>query len=166
MAVTETTKVGWGSRLGTSIKGVLFGLILFVIGFPVLFTNEGNYVKMAKALDEGEGACIAVESPDEIDPEMNGKLVHMTGRANTKDVLSDDAFGVSATAIRLSRKVEMYQWREHRKTEEKKKLGGSVEKTTTYTYDKDWSEEVISSSDFKEPGHDNPAAMEFASEDR
>ena len=166
MAVTETTKVGWGSRLGTSIKGVLFGLILFVIGFPVLFTNEGNYVKMAKALDEGEGACIAVESPDEIDPEMNGKLVHMTGRANTKDVLSDDAFGVSATAIRLSRKVEMYQWREHRKTEEKKKLGGSVEKTTTYTYDKDWSDEVISSSDFKEPGHDNPAAMEFASEDR
>ena len=166
MAVTETTKVGWGSRLGTSIKGVLFGLILFVIGFPVLFTNEGNYVKTAKALDEGEGACIAVESPDAIDPEMNGKLVHMSGRADTKDVLSDDTFGVSATAIRLSRKVEMYQWREHSKTEEKKKLGGSVEKTTTYTYDKAWSDELISSSDFKESGHDNPASMEFVSEER
>ncbi len=166
MATTETTKVGWGARLGTSIRGVIFGLILFVIGFPVLFKNEGNYRKTAQTLDEGEGACIAVESPDKIDPEMNGKLVHMTGMANTEDVLSDDAFGVSATAIRLSRKVEMYQWREHSKTEEKKKLGGSVEKTTTYTYDKDWSDEVISSSDFKEPGHDNPAAMEFASEDR
>jgi hypothetical protein len=60
----------------------------------------------------------------------------------------------------------MYQWREHSKTSEKKKLGGSVEKTTTYTYDKGWSEELISSADFKESGHDNPAAMEFVSEEK
>ena len=166
MAVTETTKIGWGSRLGSSIKGVLFGLILFVIGFPVLFTNEGNYVKTAKALDEGEGVCIALESPDAVDPEMDGKLVHVSGKADTKEVLSDDTFGASATAIRLSRKVEMYQWRENSKTEEKKKLGGGVEQKTTYTYDKVWSDELISSSDFKESGHDNPAAMEFMSEEK
>ena len=166
MAVTETTTESWGSRLGTSLKGVLFGIGLFVIGFPVLFWNEGNYVKTAKALDEGEGACIEVESNATVDQEMNGKLVHMSGKADTKDVLSDDTFGVSATAIRLSRKVEMYQWREHKKTEEKKKLGGKVEKTTTYTYDKDWSDELIKSSEFKEQGHDNPASMEFESEGR
>ena len=35
MAVTETETIGWGSRLGGSIKGVLFGLGLFVLGFPV-----------------------------------------------------------------------------------------------------------------------------------
>ncbi|MBO7683461.1 MAG: hypothetical protein J6T51_01905 [Kiritimatiellae bacterium] len=166
MAVTETTTVGWGSRLGTSIKGVLFGLILFVVGFPVLFMNEGNYVKTAKALDEGEGACVALESAAAVDPEMDGRLVHVSGRADTKDVLSDDVFGVSATAIRLSRKVEMYQWRERSRTEEKKKLGGGVEKTTTYTYSKVWSDELLPSGDFKESGHDNPAAMEFASEER
>ena len=165
MAVTETTTESWGSRLGTSIKGVIFGLGLFVAGFPVLFWNEGNYVKTAKALDEGEGVCVAVDSNAEVDPEMNAKLVHMTGRADTKDVLSDDTFGVSATAIRLSRKVEMYQWREHSKTTEKKKLGGSVEKTTTYTYDKGWSDSPIDSSGFKEQGHDNPAGMEFESEE-
>ena len=166
MAVTETETIGWGSRLGGSIKGVLFGLGLFVLGFPVLFWNEGNYVKTAKALDEGEGACVAVESNASVDPEMNGKLVHMTGKADTQDVLTDDAFGVSATAIRLSRKVEMYQWIEHSKTTEKKKLGGKVEKTTVYTYSKDWSEDLISSADFKETGHDNPGAMEFSSEEK
>ena len=80
MAVTETTKVSWGSRLGASIKGILAGLALFVVGFPVLFWNEGNSVKTAKALDEGEGACIPVESIEKIDPEMEGQLVHMTGR--------------------------------------------------------------------------------------
>ena len=166
MAVTETTTEGWGSRLGSSIKGVLFGLGLFIAGFPVLFWNEGNSVKTAKALDEGEGACISVESNAKVDPEMEGRLVHMTGKADTKDVLSDDVFGVSATAIRLSRKVDMYQWVEHEKTTEKKNVGGSVTKTTTYTYSKEWSSSVVSSDSFKEAGHDNPAAMEFEPEEK
>ena len=164
MAVTETTTESWGSRLGGSLRGVLIGLALFVAGFPLLFWNEGNYVKTAKALDEGEGACVAVESNAAVDPEMNGKLVHMSGRADTKDVLTDEAFGVSATAIKLSREVEMYQWIEDSKTTEKKKLGGSVEKTTVYTYRKDWVGHAIDSSDFKEQGHENPCAMEFESE--
>lgn len=165
MAVTETTKVSWGSRLGTSIKGILAGLALFVVGFPVLFWNEGNSVMTAKALDEGEGACIPVESIEKIDPEMEGQLVHMTGKATTSDVLSDDQFGVSATAIALARKTEMYQWVEHSKTEEKKNLGGSVTKTTTYTYSQEWVDSAIDSSGFKEQGHDNPGMIEFPSEE-
>ena len=165
MAVTETTKVSWGSRLGASIKGILAGLALFVVGFPVLFWNEGNSVKTAKALDEGEGACIPVESIEKIDPEMEGQLVHMTGKATTSDVLSDDQFGVSATAIALARKTEMYQWVEHSKTEEKKNLGGSVTKTTTYTYSQEWVDSAIDSSGFKEQGHDNPGMIEFPSEE-
>ena len=166
MAVTETENISWGSRLGSSIKGILVGILLFVAGFPVLFWNEGRSVKTAKAIDEGEGACVAVESNEKVDPDMNGKLVHMTGRADTKDVLSDDTFGVSATAIRLSREVEMYQWIEESDTTEKKKLGGGVERKTTYTYKKDWSSDLVDSSDFREPGHDNPSAMEFLSETR
>ena len=101
MAVTETTTESWGSRLGGSIKGVLIGGALLIAGFPVLFYNEGNSVKTAKAIDEDEGACIAVESNANIDQELNGKLVHMSGKADTKDVLTDDQFGVSVTAISL-----------------------------------------------------------------
>ncbi len=163
MAVTETTTESWGSRLGGSIKGVVVGVILFALGFPVLFCNEGRAVKTARAIDEGEGVCISLESNEKIDPEMNGRLVHVTGRADTKDVLSDDEFGVSATAISLERNVEMYQWIEESETTEKKKLGGKVEKSTTYTYKKDWESNLIDSSGFKESGHDNPASMEFAS---
>lgn len=166
MAVTETTTEGWGSRLGSSIKGVLTGLALFVAGFPLLFWNEGNAVKTAKAIDEGEGACVSLESNEKVDAAMEGKLVHLSGKADTKDVLADDVFGVSATAIRLQRQVEMFQWIEESKTTEKKKLGGGVEKTTTYTYKQDWSPTVINSGNFKEAGHDNPAAMEFSSEQK
>ena len=165
MAVTETTTESWGSRLGGSLKGVIVGAAMFIAGFPLLFWNEGNSVKTAKAIDEGEGACIAVESNATVDQEMNGKLVHMTGRADTADILSDATFGISAKAIRLERKVEMYQWLEESQTSEKKKLGGSVEKTTTYTYKKDWVDHAVDSSGFKESGHENPSAMEFSSEE-
>lgn len=163
MAVTETTTESWTSRLGGAVKGVVAGLALFILGFPVLFWNEGNSVKTAKALDEGEGACIPVESNAKVDPEMEGQLVHMTGRADTQDVLTDEQFGVSATAIALNRKTEMFQWRENSETTEKKNLGGSVTRTTTYTYEKVWSEAVIDSSGFKEAGHDNPGVIEFPS---
>ena len=165
MAVTETTTVSWGSRIGGSLKGVLFGVALFVAGFPILFWNEGNSVKTAKALDEGEGACVPVESIVKVDPEMDGQLVHMTGRATTQDVLSDDQFGVSVTAIALRRRTEMLQWVEHSETKEKKNLGGSVTKTTTYTYSQEWKENAVDSSGFKEAGHDNPGFIEFPSEE-
>ena len=164
MSVTETTTESWTSRLGGSVKGVVVGLVLFVIGFPVLFNNEGNSVRTAKALDEGEGACVPVESIATVDPEMEGQLVHMTGRADTQEVLSDDQFGVSATAISLVRKTEMFQWRENRSTQEKKNLGGSVTKTTTYSYEQVWSPTAIDSSGFKESGHENPGFVEFPSE--
>jgi hypothetical protein len=134
-----------------------------VAGFPLLFWNEGNAVKTAKAIDEGEGACVSLESNAKVDAEMEGKLVHLSGKADTKDVLADDVFGVSVTAIRLERKVEMYQWIEESRTTEKKKVGGKVEKTTTYTYKKDWRSTAISSSSFKESGHDNPGSIEFPS---
>ena len=166
MAVTETTTEGWGSRLGSSIKGVLVGGLMFLAGFPLLFWNEGNAVKTARAIDEGEGACISLESNAAVDQEMNGKLVHMSGKADTKDVLTDDEFGVTVTAIHLQRSVEMYQWIEESTTKEKKKVGGSVERTTTYTYKKDWMPTAIDSSGFKEAGHDNPGSIEFPSDEK
>ena len=165
MAVTETTTESWGSRLGGSLKGVVVGLGLFVLGFPVLFWNEGNSVKTAKALDEGEGACVAVESAATVDPANEGRLVHMSAMAETKDVLSDDEFGISVTALALKRTVEMYQWEEECEEREKKNVGGSVTKTKTYTYRKVWSERAIDSSGFKEDGHENPGGLEFSSQE-
>lgn len=160
---TETSRQSWISRVGDSFKGMLGGLIAFIIGFPLLFWNEGNSVKTARALDEGEGACVPLESIASVDPDMEGKLVHACGKAETDDVLSDAEFGISAKAIWLERFVEMYQWEESSRTTEKKNLGGSVTKETTYTYSKTWSSRLIDSSNFKKTGHDNPASMEFQS---
>jgi len=165
MAVTETETVSYGSRIGDSFKGMLPGILMFIGAFPLLFWNEGRAVKTARALDEGQGVVIEVESNKTVDPEYDGKLVHMTGKADTAEILQDATFGVTGNCIRLERKVEIYQWVEHSKTTEKKNLGGSVTKTTTYTYSLEWCDEPMSSGGYKEPGHDNPpGGMEFQSE--
>lgn len=163
MAVTETTTESWSSRVGGAMKGVLLGVGMFIAGFPVLFWNEGNTVKTRKALEEGEGACVSVQSNAKVDPENEGKFVHMTGKADTKDVLVDEAFGISTTAIKLVREVEMYQWKEEKQVKKEKNVGGSETTTTTYSYKMAWSSSAIDSSGFKEAGHENPP-MEFTEE--
>ena len=50
MAVTETTTVSWGSRLGSSLKGVLVGLGLFIAGF-----EAANWT--VQAVPETRGTC-------------------------------------------------------------------------------------------------------------
>jgi hypothetical protein len=37
----ETTTTGWLERLGQSVFGVLFGLLIFGLSCVVLFQNEG-----------------------------------------------------------------------------------------------------------------------------
>jgi len=163
--VTVTTTESWGSRLGGSLKGMLIGLALFAGGFPLLFWNEGNAVRTRKALEEGEGVCVSVESCSAVDPALEGKLVHMTGLADTQDILDDGIFGIRERAIRLERNVEMYQWIEESHTSEKKKMGGSVERTTTYTYSKGWKDALRDSSRFHQPaGHENPASIPYPSD--
>ena len=76
MAVTETTTIGWGSRLGGSVKGILFGLLMFVAGFPLLFWNEGRAVTDTKTNEEGAASVVEAQA-GEIDPAQEGRLVHI-----------------------------------------------------------------------------------------
>jgi hypothetical protein len=153
---TETTSESWFSRLIGSIKSVLVGILLFLGSFPVLFVNEGHAVGTARTLEEGAGIVVSVPSAA-VDPKNEGRLVHMTGEATTTETLVDPEFGVKANALKLVRDVEMYQWKEEKKTEERKKLGGGSETVTTYDYRKTWSETRVDSSTFKKmEGHENP----------
>jgi hypothetical protein len=167
-SITEVSSQGWLSRLMESIKGVLTGIILFLIAFPLLFWSEGRAVKRAQDLTEGKGAVVAV-SADKVEAGNEGKLVHLSGLATTDETLTDEEFAVSSeSTIALRRVVEMYQWQQNEKTETKKKAGGKKETKTTYSYEKVWSSSVINSSEFKTAeGHQNPGEMAFqAKEER
>ena len=163
-SVTVTSSQSWGSRLGESIKSVLFGLVLFIAAFPVLFWNESRSVRTARSLSEGLGAVVDVQ-PDAVAAGNEGKLVHVSGAVDSGEELSDEEWNVQAKAVKLIRTVEMYQWKEEEKSESRKKLGGGTETVKTYTYSKEWSDSPIDSSQFQETaGHENPGAFPVESQ--
>jgi len=160
---TEVTSQSWFSRIGSSFKGIAFGFLLFIAGFPVLFWNEGRAVTTFKSLNEGAQSVVSIPS-DTINPANEGKLVHTTGMAETNDMLTDPVFGVSSKAIKLKRHVEMYQWKELKSSKTEEKLGGKQETTTTYNYEKAWDDSYEDSSRFKvTKDHVNPS-MSYKSE--
>jgi len=164
MSVTEITTTSWISRLGNSAKGIIAGLILLAISFVLLFWNEGRAVQRAKALQEGAAKVISV-SADSINPANDGKLIHVSGKGFSSAQLKDNFFNIQMSALGLKRNVEMYQWQEKSQSTTEKKVGGSTEKTTTYSYEKVWSETLLSSNDFKEPAtHQNPPRLLYPSE--
>ncbi len=145
-----TSSQSWLSRLGGAFKGVLIGIIVFIIGFPVLWNNEHDAVRNTNALNELQKVTIDVGTP-EIQAENEGKPVFMTGLAATQDILTDPIFGISENAIRLEREVEIYQYVEHQHSETKKKMGGGTETVTTYTYEPAWVQAPIDSNRFENP---------------
>jgi hypothetical protein len=156
---TQTTRQSWLSRIAGSFVAMFVGCILALVAVVLLFWNEGREVKTAKSLKEGAAAVVSVPA-DAVDAANDLKLIHISGQATTSEMLRDPTFGVSANAIRLDRKVEIYEWTEEKSDETQKNTGGGTDTVTTYTYEKKWSPELIDSSHFKEASaHVNPTQM-------
>lgn len=155
MATTRTTKVGYGSKLGSSIKGIFGGFIAIIVSIVLLWWNEGNSVKEIKKVAEGKKNTISIES-NKVLSDYEGELVHLSGFATTDEIIADTYFGVAVNAIALERKVEMYQYKENVKREEKDNLGGSTTVTETFTYEEVWSSNLIASDKFQENWRTNP----------
>ena len=153
---TEVTNTGYGSRIKGAIVGGLVGVICIPLSFILLWMNEENSARSHAGLSELSRLAVTVPA-DRVDAGNEGKPVHLTGNAVTEEVLKDELFQVSATALRLITSVRMFQWHEDATTETKTTAGGGEKTVTTYEYKKDWSSDPIDSSSFSYPeGHENP----------
>lgn len=158
------TQSGFGSRIGNSVKGMIFGFVFFVGSFPVLWLNEGRAVSVAKSLEEGAATVVSVVA-DSLNADNEGKLVHVNGKVQANTDPTDPISGVSVSGLGLKREVEMFQWKEKKETEEVKKVGGGTETRTTYSYYKDWDDDEVNSGSFEhESGHENPSDWPLRSE--
>jgi hypothetical protein len=157
--ITRTTTKSFGSRLGSSIGGILFGFLFVAGSIYLLSWNENRAVTTARSLAEGEKTVVSLPAAT-VDSANEGKLIHLSGEATTSEPLSDPIFGVSVTALRLGRVVNMYQWKEDKEETTTKRSDGSTEKKTTYRYTKAWAGSRIDSSKFQQPeGHQNPPSL-------
>jgi hypothetical protein len=144
-------RTSWLGNIMNSFVGVLFGIILFVVAFPVLWFNEGrtNMATVAKASVLVDGA--------NVNQQTEGKQVAVSGTLTSDEQLGDTPYLAAGAYIQLNRKVEMYAWVEHKSTETDKDTGGSSTTTTTYTYNKQWTSSPEDSNAFEHSqGHTNP----------
>ena len=113
---------------------MIFGLILFLLSFVILWWNEGNNVAQIYKANCMEKNAVEV-SANQINRENDNKLVQLSGKAITDATLSDDIITVP-NAFALQRTVEMYQWQENVSEETTDKLGGGTTETKTYSYER------------------------------
>ncbi|XP_068714626.1 transmembrane protein 43-like isoform X1 [Montipora foliosa] len=154
---------GFFGQIKQSFGATLIGILLVIISFPVIYLNEGRAVQTSLSLDEGLKQVIPLHVNDQIHPENHNRLVHLTGTLQTPRVLSDPEYGVAARAVKLRRKVEMYQWVEHTNTREYDD-GGQRRIETTFSYTKEWQDHIVRSDHFDSPsGHMNPNSFPVTS---
>ena len=155
--VTVNSNQGFFGKLSSSFTGIIVGIVILFGGISLLWWNEHNNVKNIKNVKELRDQVIDVSSK-KFDDKYEGKLIATNGKLDyNESVLTDDLFKVSAKTPILTRTVEMYQWVEESKTEDDK---------TTYTYSKEWKDEIVDSSEFNtENGHQNPTMMPYESDD-
>ncbi len=154
---TEVTSEGWLQRLSGSLIAALIGLLLVPGVIGLLYWNEGRAITAIRALDGGAAAIMEIGATP-VDPVANGKLVHVSGMMQPGTPALDPLFGITGEGLlRLSRMVELYQWKQDTGTQSRNAVGGSKTTETTYNYERTWSAQPIASGQFKAPGgHQNP----------
>lgn len=136
----------------------LFGCILYITAIAILFWNEGRAVNNAMSLDEAMSNVYIANANHPIDPSLEGRLIHITGKLTTGEPLTEPDYGIQVLAVKLKRRVQMYQWIEE---EVEYKYGESVAtiegNDRTYYYSMDWRDNIVDSSMFYiRSGHNNP----------
>eukprot|EP00117_Sycon_ciliatum_P016407 scpid48671/ scgid15850/ Transmembrane protein 43; Protein LUMA len=161
--VSYHRKPGFFQKAGDSLCGAVFGFILLVAAVPVLFLNEGRAVQTAQSLDEGLANCVSLRYGSPPFESNEQRLIHISGELSSRMPLEDTQFGVSMTAFRLERRVEMLQWVESQETREYEDRG-ETRRETTYSYNRDWRSDLVRSDSFEESlRHRNPAMFPISS---
>ena len=140
MGFFEKKKRTQGDKM---FKNVSTGIVLFILGTVALFWNEGNSVRTAGTINEAQSALVKVDDVSSPNVDLDGKLIYGTAKAMTDDVFNDELFGVSVNAIYLFRSVEYYQMVETKRTS-----GSGSKKSVSYSYNEEWVDNPINSSDF------------------
>ena len=143
-------------------RAFISGPIFLVGSIALLIWNEGNSISEHRALDEGARATISVENTGIVQPENEGKLVHLIGLADAKGRIADEPLGVSPSypVLKLRRDAEMYQWVDGNSDDSQG--SGSKERSTRPAYTKKWVSRLIDSSKFDKPtGHQNPGYFPY-----
>lgn len=165
--VTVTSRHSYWSRVKNSFSRIWLW-VLFVIGSIIwIFWNEKNFLETKVALNEW--AEIVQETVStEINPELDQAEVHLYWETSSDAAaLQDSVFWITVDDLKLARNVSMYQWTENVDEDCTDNLWWSETCETTYSYEKQWSQDHEDSNNFYESAwHENPTNWKYESQER
>ncbi|KAM7359043.1 transmembrane protein 43 [Cochliomyia hominivorax] len=144
-----------------------FGLILFIGGAGVLFWNEGRAVHTIMSLDEALDDAVTLDATaEDIEHIYNDRIVHISGPIVIGEPLTEPDYNIQVLAVKLKRRVQMYQWVEETVEHNYGESVASVHtEDRTYYYTRDWRDKLIDSRSFYiQTGHQNPKQFPIESE--
>ncbi len=154
---TKTTSVSIFGRMKNAIVAVFIGILMIPGSIILMGWNEYRSVQTVRSLNDGLKMVHAEVDISKKNSDLDGTLIHFTETAKTDEELADADFGIRETAIRLERKIEMYQWKQHKESKSRTKVGGRKTTETTYTYQKVWESKIFDSSKYEKSDYRNPA---------
>ncbi|KAJ8960820.1 hypothetical protein NQ318_020116 [Aromia moschata] len=143
----------------------LIGLGFLCVGVWLLTWNEGRAVHHAHSLDETYNNAIALNAYDRVQPELDGRVVHISGALAIDEPLTEPDYSISIQAVKLKRRVQMYQWVEERTPRDQEDTStGSFNYVNDYYYVTEWRDKLVDSSGFYiRHGHENPKEIPLKS---
>lgn len=143
------------------------GILTIFVSLSVLWVNENRYAQRECIIDWGQEQCRAVNghAPD---PQNRNCLVHLQGeqiRGVAKVCDPQFHIGFERSCIRLESFVEVFQYIQKEKVEEREKFGGGKDVVTTFHYTCEWSSRWHDSQNFEDPSKVNhkPHGLELGS---
>lgn len=133
----------------------IVGFLVFCGGVYLLVWNEGRAIHHHLSLEETYNNAITLNPHDRLDPTYNGRVVYITGDLVVNEPLTEPDYGISVQAVKLRRRVQMYQWIEDK---------SSGDDQSNYYYVTEWRDKLVDSSSFYiRHGHENPTKMPLES---
>lgn len=135
------------------LTAFIFGLICISIALPLQWFNEERSVKARILLWRGIAECKSV-SPDDIDTDNRGRLVHVQGKACGAVPVIDSQFPNAKVkhCIKLQSTVEAFEWLQTTKVVHDE----NKEKKSQPRFHTEWTPLHQDSARFRKPCPENP----------
>lgn len=109
----------------------LVGIIFGIIGCTVIFWNEvfklncnififfnifvmyihqGRHVQISITLQEAFRSAVSIKHDALIEKHLENQLIHVVGPLKIDEPLTEVDYNIMVQAVKLKRRVEMYQW--------------------------------------------------------
>ncbi|XP_053688217.1 transmembrane protein 43 homolog [Sabethes cyaneus] len=138
----------------------LLGITLPVVAMRLLYWNEMRAVRFGLALEEALEDAVSVRDDHPYDRAYEKRVIHLRGSINTGEPLTEPDYGLQVQAVKLKRRVQMYQWIEFvSKSDPSSQLA-----EPSYQYSVDWHDDLINSSRFANQNwYHNPSTFPLES---